>query len=614
MCGIAGVLRLDGAPVDCQDIKMMTDAIAHRGPDGEGQWCEGSIGLGHRRLAIIDLSSDAAQPMHSSDGRYVITYNGEVYNFRELRRDLEKSGSRFLSQSDTEVVLEAVIRWGIDAAIRRFNGMFAFVIWDRHEQCLLLGRDRYGIKPLYVWKTPQEIAVASETKALQSLPRFASTVDPHGVAEYLTFQNILSERTLLKNVWNFPPGHWATISTGAPRLDLTQYWDFCFAEQLAAVAEDEIAEELNRLVNQAVDRQLVGDVEVGSYLSGGLDSGLLVAMAARRVPELKTFTVGFEKTGFEGDADWFDERAAAEMISAHTGTTQFETVIGSRHVLPSMAFISHHLDEPRVGQSYPNHYAARLAKGFVKVALSGTGGDEVLGGYPWRYPALGTSPMEFRERHFKLWERLLDLETLVELIAPLAYGLSDFDPRQVHEAILNRATPSANDHSGLMSQSLYFEARTFLAGLLAVEDRLSMAQGLEVRVPFLDNDLVDFASRLPLTSRLSQTPATHQRQGEWAPQRTGKHILRRVAACYLPGEIVFARKRGFSGPDAVWFGSDLSRDLRSLVSHSNPTIVDPTVALRLLEDRNGRPDNRWRLLSWSLGMMAFQSWGLNGPK
>lgn len=599
MCGIAGILRLDGAPVECADIKTMTDAIAHRGPDGEGQWCEGSIGLGHRRLAIIDLSEAAAQPMHSRDRRYVITYNGEVYNYRELRRELEKTGSRFISQSDTEVVLEAVIRWGIDGAIKRFNGMFAFAMWDRQTRKLLLGRDRYGIKPLYIWQSSDQIAFASEPKAFRNLPEFVPILDAEGLAEYFTFQNILTNRTFIQDVSVFPPGNWATVSPADGAIRFFRYWDFNFQEPSQPSSDREYAEELARLLAKAVSRQLVSDVEVGSFLSGGLDSGSIVAIAARHLPGIKTFTVGFELDSVADNERHFDERVAAAEIAGFVGATELEVVIGPEHVRRCLPDLVHHLEEPRVGQSYPNYYAAEFASRFVKVVLAGTGGDEILGGYPWRYPPGGMSSHDFNAWHFGLWQRLLRDQQLKDFLAPLADQLANFNPRRIHQEILGVNLASMGDGADQLTAALNFEARTFLPGLLAVEDRLSMAHGLEVRVPFLDNDLVDFCQRLPGQSRLGHTFLEQAKVDVLTRTSDGKQLLRNAMTGALPEHILEASKQGFSGPDTMWFARHLRDDVWNCLNSLDVEVADSTVLADLLMSHPKGSGNS-RLLSWSL--------------
>ena len=604
MCGIAGTLRLDGGPVGCADIRRMTDAIGHRGPDGEGQWCEAPVGLGHRRLAVIDLSSDAAQPMHSIDGRYVITYNGEVYNYRELRRELEKQGSRFISQSDTEVVLEAVARWGIEVAIRRFNGMFAFAIWDRHARRLLLGRDRYGIKPLYVWRDAGQVSVASEPKAFRVLPGFVPKLDAEAMAEYFTFQNILTDRTFLRDVSVFPPGTWGEIHQEDGILRTFQYWHFNFHEPTVAESEEDYAEELRRLLAQAVDRQLVSDVEVGAYLSGGLDSGSIVAMAAQELPGIKTFTVGFDlRSVFEGERQ-FDERAAAQVISQFVGSTHFEVVIGPEHLRRCLSDLAYHLEEPRVGQSYPNYYAAELASQFVKVVFAGTGGDEVLGGYPWRYPPEGMRLDDFDAWHFAVWQRLLSDEQLRDFLAPLSDDLCEFDAREIHRAVLGSDRKTGAESGDYLSAALNFEANTFLRGLLAVEDRLSMSHGLEVRVPFLDNDLVDFCQGLPRCTRLRASSGLAVGDEGAGGTSSGKRILRGALRGLLPDPTLGASKQGFSGPDSQWFANDLRAYIVELLETFDPDVADSTVMLHVLNDSGGSSASS-RLLPWSIAASSL---------
>lgn len=386
MCGIAGLIHLDKAPVSPVVLQRMTDAIAHRGPDGEGHWIEEGVGFGHRRLAIIDLSPAGHQPMVSADHRHVLIFNGEIYNFRELRADLEAEGYWFRSQCDTEVLLNALAAWGTDA-LGRLNGMFSFAWWDRRDKVLTLARDRYGIKPLYYAERDGRLAFGSEQKAILAAPGFGAEVDRTALLEYFTFQNIFTDRTLVDGVRLLPAGHYATLDMGRanPRLKLTEFWDYDFREPDKPLADEEYREELDRLFRQAVNRQLITDVELGSYLSGGMDSGSITAVAAQSFPYLKTFTCGFDLSSASGIELGFDERTRAEAMSYHFKTEHYEMVLKAGDMERCMPRLARHLEEPRVGQSYPNFYAAQLASKFVKVVLSGAGGDELFGGYPWRY-------------------------------------------------------------------------------------------------------------------------------------------------------------------------------------------------------------------------------------
>src|SRR4051812_24137877 len=300
MCGIAGVLDRSGDPVLEHTLQRMGDAMTHRGPDGAGEFCENGVGLACRRLAVIDPRPDGDQPMMDTTLGYVIAYNGEVYNFAELRRDLVGRGRRFRTKTDTEVVLNAYAEWGPEA-VERFNGMFALAIWDRTRRELFLARDRYGIKPLYIAYTGDRVLFGSEVKALLTHGAIRADLSPQHLLEYLTFQNIFSDGTLFAGVTLLPAGHHLTLSMDLPIPAPTQYWDFDFREPDDGVASpEEYREELDRLFRQAVDRQLVADVPVGAQLSGGMDSGSITALAARTLPHLSTFTVGFDMTSIGG--------------------------------------------------------------------------------------------------------------------------------------------------------------------------------------------------------------------------------------------------------------------------------------------------------------------------
>ena len=480
MCGIAGLVHTDAAPVSAVSLRRMTDAIAHRGPDGEGQWVEGNVGLGHRRLAIIDLSPAGHQPMVSVDHRFVLSYNGEVYNFRELRSELEALGYWFRSATDSEVVLNALAAWGV-AALARLNGMFAFALWDRKERRLLLARDRYGIKPLYYFQQGATLAFASEQKAILAVPGMQRRLDKEALLEYFTFQNLFTDRTLLEGMRILPAGHYALLDPagGTVRLELTRYWDFEFREPAGQVDAREWREELARLFHQAVNRQLIADVEVGSYLSGGIDSGAITAIAARCYPYLKSFTCGFDLSSASGIELSFDERVKAEAMSARFRTEHYEMVLKAgdmERVLPKLAW---HLEEPRVGQSYPNYYAAQLAGKFVKVVMSGAGGDELFGGYPWRYyRAAGAQGFEeYIDLYYVFWQRLLDNRHLQKLFAPIWPEVKHVCTRDIFRDVFRNRDSRLERPEDYINHSLYFEAKTFLHGLLVVEDQLRPACG-----------------------------------------------------------------------------------------------------------------------------------------
>ncbi|NNM01027.1 MAG: asparagine synthase (glutamine-hydrolyzing), partial [Gammaproteobacteria bacterium] len=420
MCGIAGALHQDGEPVSPVIVGRMADALAHRGPDDQGVFVDGAFGVGHRRLAILDLSSAGHQPMVTPDGRFVLSYNGELYNFAELRAELEAAGWRFRSRTDSEVVLYALVEWGA-AALQRFNGMFALALWDKTSRELLLARDRYGIKPLYYATDDKRVLFASEIKALYAHPGFCPGIDMAGLREYMSFQNFISDRTLFDGVNMLEAGTWCRITAGgATRSE--RYWDFSFEEPQEAADEAALHEELLRLFRQAVQRQLVSDVPLGAYLSGGVDSGSVTAIAAAQIPNLTTFTVGFDLNSASGLELGFDERPASEYMSYVLQTEHYEMVLKAGDMERCMRSLVWHLEEPRVGQSYPNYYAARLASRFNKVVLSGTGGDELFGGYPWRYyrAAVNDDFDHYVDKYYGFWQRLLSDDVALEVMGPVA--------------------------------------------------------------------------------------------------------------------------------------------------------------------------------------------------
>jgi asparagine synthase (glutamine-hydrolysing) len=615
MCGIAGYFNLDGKPASEIVVKKMTDIISHRGPDGEGQWVEGSIGLGHRRLAIIDLSAAGHQPMSYGDGRFVITYNGEVYNYKELRRELELHGHNFRSNTDTEVILAAYAEWGAES-VSKFNGMFAFAIWDRKEKSLFLARDRYGIKPLYYICYAGAFLFASESKAFKAFPSYQRQIDKCGLLEYMTFQNFFTDRTLFDNVRMFPAGHTAVIKYGATKLNLNQYWDFNFDEPDEKIlSENEYLEELDYLIRQAVNRQLVSDVEIGSYLSGGMDSGSITALAAQQLPYIKTFTVGFDLNSASGLELGFDERAKAEHMSYLFKTEHYEMVLKSGDMERSLAEVAYHLEEPRVGQSYPNFFAAKMASKFTKVVLSGCGGDELFGGYPWRYfRSLGIQDFEsYVDNYYLYWQRLIPNKQLRKVFSPIWSDVEGVWTRDIFRDVYKNHKRSICSKDSFINHSLYLEAKTFLHGLLVVEDKLSMAHSLESRVPFLDNDLVDFGQKVPVNLKLDMADSTKwQNENEIQstnhlkktppPNNQGKKILRNVMKRYIPDEVASRNKQGFSAPDASWFkGESINFTKKRLGNASDPLFkyLDFETINSLVQEHIDGKENR-RLLIWSL--------------
>lgn len=620
MCGIAGIFNLNGEPVSSALLRKMTDVISHRGPDGEGFYTDSFIGLGHRRLAIIDLSPSAHQPMISDNGQFAITYNGEVYNFQELRVELEGLGYSFRSHSDTEVVLNAYVEWG-EECIKRLNGMFAFGIWDKSRQELFLARDRYGIKPLYYMFEGSAFLFASEQKAILKHPSVRKSIDLEALLEYFTFQNIFTHRTLLKNVLLFPPGHWAKLTLGDMKntIELHQYWDFNFQEPHSPRKEAEYLEEIDRLFQQAVKRQLVSDVELGSYLSGGMDSGSITAVAATELPYIKTFTCGFDLHSASGLEMGFDEREKAEYMSYLFKTEHYEMVLKAGDMERILQRLAWHLEEPRVGQSYPNYYVAQLASRFVKVVLSGSGGDELFGGYPWRYyrAAVNDDFEHYIDKYYAFWQRLIPNTTIKEVFKPIWNDVKDVWTRDIFRDVFKKHEHKLTCPEDYINHSLYFEAKTFLQGLLIVEDKLSMAHSLETRVPFLDNDLVDFAQQVPVGFKLKNlNEVVKLNENEPGPKTTkyfqktrdGKLLLRHAMKRYIPDEITEAIKQGFSAPDASWFKGGSIDYVRNEICNKTAYIykyLDYNAVQNLLDEHLEGRQNR-RLFIWSL--LNFEWW------
>jgi asparagine synthase (glutamine-hydrolysing) len=618
MCGIAGILNRDGVPVDGAVLEAMTRRLDHRGPDARGTWADGAVGLGNTRLAIIDLSDAGRQPMTNEAGDVVVTFNGEIYNFAQLRDELEQAGHRFRSHTDTEAIVHAWEEWGPNC-VERFNGMFAFALWDAPRRRLFLARDRYGIKPLYYAEVGGALLFASEIKSFLVHPEFGASVSLPHLLEYFTFQNLFSDGTLFDGVRLLPPGHRLLAENGgAPRVE--RYWDFSFVEPEDGTSDEEYEEELERLLQGAVERQLVADVDVGAFLSGGMDSGTLTALASERLPYLATFTAGFDLTSAFGLELEFDERERAERMSYLFKTEHYEMVLKAGDMVRCLDPLVWHLEDLRVGQSYPNYYVSKLASRFVKVALAGTGGDELFGGYPWRYyrAVVNADFDEYVEKYYGFWNRLLPNRILPAFFHEDVWReLADVRTLDVFRAAMPQHEPPRTPEDYL-NYSMHLEAKTFLHGLLVVEDRLSMAHSLETRVPFLDNDLVDFAQRLPARLKLRHlTDVVRVNENDPGPKteeyyrRTGdgKVLLRRVLARYVPdGTVEQARKQGFSGPDASWFRGASVDFVREIVGDDAAPMyrfLRPDT-VRTLVDEHLRGETNRRLLLWSL--ICFDRW------
>jgi asparagine synthase (glutamine-hydrolysing) len=611
MCGICGFVQWEGDPIAQETLANMLGALSHRGPDGSGIYLKPGVGLAHHRLAVLDLTAHSAQPMGTD---VILSYNGEIYNPTELRRSLESAGQQMFTRGDAELVLKAYLTWGPDC-LSRLNGMFAFACWEPSRKRLFLARDRYGVKPLYFTRADGLFGFASEIKSLLRLPGVKARVNLSALHQYFTFQNTLTPETLFSGISILEAGTFMLLDGLTGDSQAVRYWDYPLDQPKLTLDPEEASQQVAHLLTQAVHRQLSCDVPVSTYLSGGLDSGAIASIASQRLAGLPSFTCGFDLDGISGLELNFDERAEAEELASLLKTEHYEVILHSGDMERVLAKIVWHLEDLRVGQCYPNYYVSRLASRFAKVVLSGVGGDELFAGYPWRYRT--AHEVDFPGQYFQCWQRLVNEQDLAKLFRPDRF-LADFRARDIFEAVLQGVfggQPESLEEK--LDTILYFELKTFLHGLLVVEDRLSMAHGLEVRVPFLDNDLVDFACQLGALSKvpqLAQIPDLINENdptrllGQVSRSRQGKSLLRQALVKLLPGRVVNRPKQGFSGPDASWFRGQ-SQDFVNLLLQSKETRIYEYLAPELVQQRlsehfEGRQNHR--LFIWSL--LSFEFW------
>jgi asparagine synthase (glutamine-hydrolysing) len=641
MCGIAGLWTRTG----CSDeelrrtVERMTATLVHRGPDDAGVWLDAAsgAGLGFRRLSILDLTPSGHQPMESHDGRFVIAFNGEIYNFADLKTELIRAGEVFRGSSDTEVILGAASRWGAEAAIPRLWGMFAIALWDRAERRLLLARDRFGKKPLYYALHDRTVSFASELKALRAVWPGLS-VDRDAVASYLRFGYVPAPSTIYSGVWKLPPGTIATVD-GAGTFSVRSYWDgravaeAGLSSRTGRPDEREAARELDRLLRDAVTRRIVADVPVGAFLSGGVDSSLVVAlMQAVASRPVRTFTLGFT------DPD-FDEAPAARAIAAHLGTDHTEFYVSpadARNVIPSLPDT---YDEPFGDASQiPTALVASLARQHVTVALTGDGGDEVFGGYVrhlWAdrvWDAVGRWPAGLRraagsflaiarpsavDRLYRLlergvpsrWRQVHAGEKLAKLATMLQAGSDDHAYELLVSAwpeggiaIGAEAGGAAPLGAGGLPAAATFVERMMLQDqmrylpddILVKVDRATMAASLEARAPLLDHRLAEWVWRLPVDFRC--------RAG------VGKWLLRQVLANYAPAALFDRPKTGFGIPVGAWLRGPLRPWAESLLDEgrlAREGFLRPAdIRSVWAEHLAGRRDHSSRL--WVV--LMFQAW------
>jgi asparagine synthase (glutamine-hydrolysing) len=628
MCGILGIYNLNREPIVLQNLKRMAETISHRGPDSEGFFLEDHIGFAHRRLAILDVSPRGAQPMTSKDGNWTIVFNGCIYNFLELKQELLSKGHSFISSTDTEVIVEGLAAYG-PQFFERLNGMFAVGAWNRKEETLYLSRDRFGVKPLYYWFNGKTLVFSSEIKAIIQHPEYKIDVDYDALNQYFTFQNVFTYNTLFSGVTMLPPANTVKINSMSDGVYHHSWWDFNFTNPDNTMSFEDATDLTKSHFERAVARQMIADVPVGSYLSGGMDSGSITSVASKHVKRLTTFTAGFDMSEVTGVEANYDERRDAELMANHFKTEHYEQVINAGDLSWSLPRLVYHLEDLRVGMSYPNYYISRLASKFVKVCLQGTGGDELYGGYPWRYYRVFKSlnQTEFFDNYYGFWQRLVPDADKMELFTKDTFSKIDIAaPRQVFEKVftfngdLKYDTP---EHQ--IENSLYFEIKTFLPGLLLVGDKLAMANSLEERFPFLDNDLVNLAQKIPVRHKLGNLENMKRidendfrvKSKIYQEFDDGKNVLRKAMMDFLPENIINRKKQGFSAPDESWYRGENADYIKKLLLNKksiSSDFINPAYIEKIIHEHIDKRINH-RLLLWSL--MNFEWWCrifLNGEK
>ena len=615
MCGIAGMVSFEGKPASMEGLQRMCAVTSHRGPDDDGFYADDHVALGMRRLSIIDRAS-GQQPVHNEDGSVWVVFNGEIYNYRELAKELKAAGHTFYTDSDTEVIVHLYEDHG-PAGVAKLRGMFAFALWDRNKRQLLLARDRFGIKPLYYGEVDGRLVFASELKALLELPEVERRLNWSAVGHLFSWLCTPSKESIIEGIHKLEPAHLLLAAPGhAPRLQ--QYWDLNFTPERGR-SEEYFAEKLSALLQESVELHMVSEVPVGAFLSGGVDSGSVVAMMSQlSSTPVKTFSIGFPEQEYS-------ELAYARILAKRFGTDHHELVV-EPDVVEILDDLTWYLDEPFGDSSaIPTYLVSRLASQHVTVVLSGDGGDELFAGYDKylverserrveRLPAslrraLGTAsrlmPAQLRGknllRHLSLpgSRRYLDALTLFRveemrrLLSPEAYGLvARTDAGAELESLLERSGPD------WLSRLQYFDMKRYLPlDILTKVDRMSMAHSIEARVPLLDHKLAEFAATIPAEMRLKGT--------------TTKYIFKKALHGILPAEILNRPKQGFAVPLSRWFRGQLRGYVRDLLLSDvcrQRGVVDPAYVQQLLErHETGRELDLhlWTLISFELWCRTF---------
>lgn len=644
MCGITGfwdTSKQVSTEKLCVIAQQMSNALIHRGPDDEGIWVDAEVGiaLGHRRLAIVDLSSEGRQPMISADGLYAIVFNGEIYNFLELREKLERLGHRFRGHSDTEVMLAAFSQWGLDGAVKRFNGMFAFALWNRQERVLHLGRDRLGEKPLYYGWMGSTFLFGSELKALKAHPSFKTEINRDALTLFLRFNCVPAPYSIYQGIYKLPPGTVLTWNGVDAHPTPESYWSAKETAELGIAkpfigSESEAVNQLNALLQDAVGMRMVADVPLGAFLSGGIDSSTVVAlMQAQTSQPVKTFTIGFYEDGY-------NEAQHAKVVAQHLGTDHTELYVTpeeARAVIPKLPML---YDEPFADASQvPTFLVSQLARAHVTVSLSGDGGDELFGGYNryfWGrsiWQTIGWMPSTLRQTAahtltsispqtwdigFAKFNGLLPAKFKQpnpgDQLHKLAEILAVPDPETMYTRLVSHwkqpevivvggiEPPTALSDRQRWAQlpdftqrMMYLDTVTYLPDDILVKvDRASMGVSLEARIPLLDHRVVEFACRVPLSMKIRNV------QGKW--------LLRQVLYKYVPKNLIERPKSGFGIPLDSWLRAPLRDWAEALLDEDrlrsegffHPQPIRQKWAEHLSGDRN------WQYYLWDV--LMFQAW------
>lgn len=618
MCGICGKLYLDTSRrADAGEIGRMRDTMVSRGPDAAGTHLDRFAGLGHRRLSIIDIEA-SVQPMSNKDGTIWIVFNGEIYNFRELREDLIARGHSFRTAGDTEVIVHLYEEFGSDC-VSRLRGMFAFAIWDARSDTLFLARDRIGIKPLYYVLNDEAFLFGSELKALMADVRVRSTreIDIDAVHSYLSFLSVPDPSCIYQGVRKLPAGHTLTFKAG--RVELHRYWDVTFTDE-EGVSEEDWGEQLLALMREAVRIRLVADVPLGAFLSGGVDSSTVVALMAGLMDRpVKTFSIGFADRSY-------NEASDAKRVATHLGTDHTELILAptdARDVVPSLI---EHFDEPFADSSaIPTYFVSKLARQQVTVVLSGDGGDELFGGYPWRQtrPAyqrfLSRLPQPLRSgiRHLgssfprrmpgSNYLRRIDIPYERYILDAMAV-FDEADRPGLYSSAMTAAMTGVDPYRHHLphlqgtsfrsweARMMEYDLKTYLPNdILTKVDRMSMFASIEARVPLLDHRLVELAARIPSRLKL--------RNG------ISKYILKQVISPLLPAEVLTKRKQGFSVPLETWLRTVLRDDVLDTLRGGNRHGLFDRGAMDRMADAFFRGDDSRNHQIWSL--YAFELWYQN---